>query len=140
MHVHLNAKCFIPAIIKQYLPTTYLSTTTYGPICPTTREISYWNTDWFEGVRVKMQVQRFFFIFYLVQQPTNPQLSDKLLYCFYMFRHYCVILRELVVRILLSYIRMSVKSLIQFKISNFFVFKNIKIVLFTKTPKIILFL
>jgi len=37
-----------------------------------------------------------------VQCPINSQLTDKLLYCCYMFRHYCVIFRELVVSILLS--------------------------------------
>ena len=33
----------------------------------------------------------------LYNEPTNAQLIDKLLYCSYMFRHYCVILRKLVV-------------------------------------------
>jgi len=52
-------------------------------------------------------------------QPTNAQLIDKLLYCSYMFRHYCVILRELIVSTFLSYTSMSVQWLvIQFKISH----------------------
>jgi len=36
-----------------------------------------------------------------LQWQTNAILIDKLLYCSYMFRHYCVILRELVVSTLL---------------------------------------
>ena len=40
--------------------------------------------------------------FYFVQWPTNAQLIDKLLYCSYMFRYYCVIFREFVVRALLQ--------------------------------------
>ena len=35
--------------------------------------------------------------YYFVLWPTNAQLFHKLLYCFYVFRHYCVFLRELVV-------------------------------------------
>ena len=46
-----------------------------------------------------------FFILY--NEPTNTQLIDKLLHCSYMFRHYCVIFRELVVSTLLSYTSMS---------------------------------
>jgi hypothetical protein len=43
--------------------------------------------------------------------------KEELLYCPYMFRHYCVIFRELVVSTLLSYISVSVQLLvIQFKI------------------------
>ena len=43
------------------------------------------------------------------------------LYCSCMFRHYCVILRELVVSTLLSYTTMSMQSLvIQFKFSHMF--------------------
>jgi len=34
---------------------------------------------------------------------TNQRTIDKSLYCSYMFRHYCVILRELVDSTLLSY-------------------------------------
>ena len=34
------------------------------------------------------------FFFYFVQWPNNAQSIDKLLYCSYMFGHYCVILRE----------------------------------------------
>jgi hypothetical protein len=33
----------------------------------------------------------------LYNEPTSSQLTDKLLYCSYMFRHCCVILREFVV-------------------------------------------
>jgi len=44
---------------------------------------------------------------YFVQWPTNAQLNDKLLYRCYMFRHYSVILRELVVSTLPSYTSMS---------------------------------
>jgi hypothetical protein len=54
--------------------------------------------------------QRFFF--YFVQWPTNAQLIDKLLYCSYVFRHYCVILRNLVVSILPSYTIMSMRLLV----------------------------
>ena len=47
------------------------------------------------------------------------QLTDKLSHCSYMFRHYRVILRELVDSTLLSYTSMSMQSLvIQFKISH----------------------
>jgi len=50
---------------------------------------------------------------------TNQCTIEKLLYCSYMFRHYCVILRELVVNTVLSYTSMSMQSLvIQFKISH----------------------
>jgi len=35
--------------------------------------------------------------YYFVQWPTNAQSIDNLLYCCYIFRHCCVILRELVV-------------------------------------------
>jgi len=43
-----------------------------------------------------------FLFFILCNEPTNAQLIDNflwcsLLYCCYMFRHYCVIFRELVV-------------------------------------------
>ena len=34
---------------------------------------------------------------FLYNEPTNAQLIDKLFYCSYMFRHYCLIFRELVV-------------------------------------------
>jgi hypothetical protein len=51
--------------------------------------------------------QTFVQIFYFVQWPTNAQSIDKLLYCSYMFRHYCVILRELAVSTLLRYKSMS---------------------------------
>ena len=44
--------------------------------------------------------------FYFVQWPTNAQLIDKLLHS-YVFWHYCVILRELVVTTLPSYTSMS---------------------------------
>jgi len=72
--------------------------------------------------------------FYSVQWPTNAQLIDKLLYCSYMFRHYCVILRELVVTTLLIYTSISVQLLVmQFNITHTFyaveitVFKIFKI-------------
>jgi hypothetical protein len=56
--------------------------------------------------------------FYFVLWPTNAQLIDKLLY-FYMFQHYCVILRELLVSTLPSYTSMSMQLfVIQFKISR----------------------
>ena len=48
----------------------------------------------------------------LYNEPTNAQLIDKLLYCSYMFRHYCVILRELVGSALLSYVIKSMQSLV----------------------------
>jgi len=56
-------------------------------------------------------------IIILYNEPTNAQLIDKLFYCslfycFYMFRQYCVIFRELAVSTLLSYISMSKKSLV----------------------------
>ena len=44
--------------------------------------------------------------FCVVQWPTNAQLTDKLSHS-YMFRHYCVILREFVVSTLPSYTSMS---------------------------------
>ena len=72
------------------------------------------NPDRFETMR-----RVFFIFFYFLQSPTNAQLIDKLLYCSYMFRHYFVILRELVVITLLSYTSVSVQSLvIHFKISH----------------------
>ena len=37
--------------------------------------------------------------FIVYNEPTNAQLIDKSLYCPYMFRHYCVIFRELIVSI-----------------------------------------
>jgi hypothetical protein len=65
------------------------------------------------------RVPRFFC--YFVQWPTSAQLIDNLSYCCYMFRNYCVILRELVVCTLLSYTSMSVQLLvIQFKVSHMF--------------------
>jgi len=60
-------------------------------------------------------VHIYFFILYI--EPTNAQSIDKLLYCSYMFGHYCVILKELVVGTLLTYTNMSMQSVvIQFKI------------------------
>jgi len=53
------------------------------------------------GLR-KFKVDRIF-VRQSVQWPNNAQLIDKLLYCSYVFRHYCVILRELVVSTFLSY-------------------------------------
>jgi hypothetical protein len=41
-------------------------------------------------------------LLWFLQRPTNAQLTDKLLYCSYMFRHYCVVFRELVVLINLN--------------------------------------
>jgi hypothetical protein len=46
----------------------------------------------------------------LYNEPTNAQLIHNLLYCSYMFRHYCVIFRELIVSTLLRY--MSMESLV----------------------------
>jgi hypothetical protein len=46
-----------------------------------------------------------FFILY--NEPTNTQSIDKLLYCSYMFLHYCVIWRVLGVSKLLSYLCLS---------------------------------
>jgi len=48
-----------------------------------------------------------YLLFCTMNQPTNAQLFHKLSHSFYMFRHYCVILRELVVCTLPSYIIMS---------------------------------
>jgi hypothetical protein len=47
------------------------------------------------------------FIFYFVNYQKNAQLIDKLSHSSYMFRHYCVILREVVVSTLPSYTSMS---------------------------------
>ena len=44
--------------------------------------------------------------YYFVQWPTNAQLIDKLSHS-YMFWHYCVILKELVVTTLPIYLSMS---------------------------------
>jgi hypothetical protein len=56
-------------------------------------------------------------LLFLYAEPTNAQFIDRLSYCSYKFRHYRVILRELVVCTLLSYAIMSLRSLvIQFKI------------------------
>jgi len=60
--------------------------------------------------------EQFFVLFFLFlyTEPTNAQLTDRLLYCSYMFRYYCVIFREL------SYVSKSMQSLvIQFKIHIF---------------------
>jgi hypothetical protein len=43
----------------------------------------------------------------LYNDPKNAQILHKLSHSSYMFRHYCVILRELVVSTLLSYTSMS---------------------------------
>jgi len=48
----------------------------------------------------------------LYNEPTNAQLIDKLWYCSYMFWHYSVIIRELVVSTLLSYVSMSMQLLV----------------------------
>ena len=45
--------------------------------------------------------------YYFVKWPTNAQVIDKLLHSCYMFRHYCVILREFVVSTLPNYTIMS---------------------------------
>jgi isoprenylcysteine carboxyl methyltransferase (ICMT) family protein YpbQ len=50
-------------------------------------------------------------IFILYNEPTNAQLSHKLSHP-YMFQHYYVILREFTVSTLLSYISVSVQSVI----------------------------
>jgi len=50
--------------------------------------------------------------YFFCTMTNNSQLVDKFLYCSYMFRHYCVILRELVVSNLLSYTSMSVHLLV----------------------------
>jgi len=64
---------------------------------------------------------KYFSFHYFVQRPTNKHIIDKLLYCSYMFQHYRVILREIVVSTLLSYPSMSVQLLvIQFKFSHMF--------------------
>ena len=42
----------------------------------------------------------------------NAQLIDKLIYCYYMSRHYCIILRELLVSTLLSYTNVSMQLLV----------------------------
>ena len=73
-----------------------------------------WNSDIYY-----ILLNKFHDFFYFVQKPTNAQLTDKLLYRSYMFRHYCVILSELKVSTLLSYTSMSMQWLvIQFKISH----------------------
>ena len=43
-----------------------------------------------------------FLFYYFLQWPTNAQLIDKLSHSSYMFRHYCVIIREFVVSTLPS--------------------------------------
>ena len=86
-------------------------------------------------------------IFYYFVQWTNKCIMGKLLYCSYMFRHYCVILRELVVSTLLTYVSMSMY--VDNTIQNFTyvfccwisMFKVIKIVpVIKKMYKIILLL
>ena len=70
------------------------------------------------NIEINIYVICTFFIFFY-GEPTNAQLIAKLLYCSYIFRHYYIILRELVVSTLLSYTSRSMQSLvIQFKISN----------------------
>ena len=60
-----------------------------------------------------LNIQIYFFnlyislFFILYNDKKNAQLIDKLLYCCYMSRQYCFILRELVVSILPSYTSMS---------------------------------
>jgi hypothetical protein len=72
-----------------------------------------------QGLFPGQNVHIYFFILYI--ERTNAKLIGKLLYYSYMFRHYCVILRELIVSTLLTYINMSMQSLvIQFKISHIF--------------------
>jgi hypothetical protein len=48
-----------------------------------------------------------YLFFILYNEPTNAQLIHKLSHSPYMFRHYCVILREFVVSTLPSYTSMS---------------------------------
>jgi hypothetical protein len=63
---------------------------------------------------------------YFVHWTKYAQLIDKLsycslLHCSYMFQHYCVIFREFIDSTLVSYISISMQSLvIQFKISHMF--------------------
>ena len=62
----------------------------------------------------------FSFIFYFVEWPTIAELIGKLLHSSYILRHYCVILREIVVSTLPSYTNISMRLLvIQFKIKIF---------------------
>jgi len=54
------------------------------------------------GLSPELRNNALCFFFILHNEPTNAQLIGNLLYCFllhcsYMFQHYCVILRELVV-------------------------------------------
>jgi len=43
----------------------------------------------------------------MYNEPTNAQSIEKLLYCCYIFRHYCIIFSKLVVSTLPGYTSMS---------------------------------
>jgi len=89
------------------------------PAITTWKFCTFWSTNLYHLQIVLTPV--LCIIYYFVQQPTNVQLIYKLLYCSHMFRHYCVILRELAVSTLLSYTSMSMQLLvIQYKISRMF--------------------
>jgi hypothetical protein len=55
-----------------------------------------------------------------VQWPTNAQLFHKLSHSSYMFRHYCVILAELVVTTLPSYTRNTAVSAVKYPLDSLY--------------------
>jgi hypothetical protein len=76
-----------PLILWEFWPSWILMTARYGP---------YWSTILVFCI----------LFFYFVLRPTNAPLIHKLSHS-YMFRHYCVILRELVISTLPSYTSIS---------------------------------
>ena len=75
-------------------------------------ETSWMRTPWPTGgccAQKKKQTNRASFTILYNDQPTNVKVTGKLLYCSYLFRHYCIILWELIVSSLLSYISISMQ-------------------------------
>jgi hypothetical protein len=81
----------------------------YSPIQATLSHLGLYDGDFFSDRRLLAQTLPTLFygnfntfivqFYYFVKRPTNAQLSHKLSH-YYMFRHYCVILRELLINAL----------------------------------------
>jgi hypothetical protein len=88
--------CDAVSNVGQWLPTCKRTSKAWGPF---TKRHGATSQKMFKNLKSRMQ---FFFILYFVLRPTNAQLIHKLSHS-YMFRHYCVILRVLVISTLPSY-------------------------------------
>ena len=62
---------------------------------------------WAEMESCLLRASKYCCFFILYNEPTDAQLFHKLSHCCYMFRHYCLILREFVVSAFPSYTSMS---------------------------------